>query len=308
VANPARRRSVRRRYAPRPPSRRRRLLSSAARGTAAPLVAAVRAITLTGMPTATAAFPERMRNSSGKACSRNCRPAPTKARASAASGQILAETVSRRLGRIVGQGLDGQARRIDDLEQHLPASTTWPATTWAALTTPEAGAVRGSALSMLAPMAAALASGGQFDARRLDLLARDGAFQLLIAIQSALGDRHLGRQLGQQGPLVAAFDGPWSAAARPAPRPLMTFCPRVGMPRGPGSTRPAWVAWTRPPALGSAITRPLNSSVAARSAMATGWVRRPSCRCAGLGTNRPPSARRCAVAERQVHRGQGHGK
>jgi hypothetical protein len=44
------------------------------------------------------------------------------------------------------------------------------------------------------------------------------------------------------------------------------------------------------------MTWPFNSTVAASSAIRTGWVRKPSWRCTGFGTNRLPSANRCGAA------------
>jgi hypothetical protein len=65
-------------------------------------------------------------------------------------------------------------------------------------------------------------------------------------------------------------------------------------------TLPANMACTRPLVSGSGMIWPFNSTVAASSAMRTGWVRKPSWRCTGFGTNRLPSANRCSAQSPRV--------
>ena len=58
--------------------------------------------------------------------------------------------------------------------------------------------------------------------------------------------------------------------------PLRTAWPSTGKPRGPASIRPAWVGCTLPPALASATTRPVNSTVLGSVASTTVKVRMPN--------------------------------
>ena len=57
--------------------------------------------------------------------------------------------------------------------------------------------------------------------------------------------------------------------------PLLTRCPRLGKPRGPGSSLPAMRACTLPPALGSMTTLPESSKDRGSAASITGRVRTP---------------------------------
>ncbi len=86
-----------------------------------------------------------------------------------------------------------------------------------------------------------------------------------------------------------------STAARTCPR--TTCWPITGRPSSGGWTRPACAAWTMPPAVGSAITRPVMVLVRAACSERARRVRTDSSRCVGFGTNSVPSGSRRGLSD-----------
>ena len=110
---------------------------------------------------------------------------------------------------IVSQRLHGEAGRIDDFKQHLlgvdhlPGQQVMRGADDAGCRCHEGFGGVDAGPDIGPP----LLQGGMLDARRLDLLLRHGAFELLEALHLALGDGQLRFEFCEAGFLVATLDG-----------------------------------------------------------------------------------------------------